>query len=172
MRNMTSRLIAATVFVASLMVPSSATGDDVKLFRVKPAGAVYGFLESIEIGDKSYVGYIDFDLFFESNKKSLTKCDVAQIKKYMDEFVMLPLRHDPALTGKFVERNEYQITEEIIDYRAADVTFVKVSGGKKTQEIRFKLVARLDQWVITNMSGYFEKYIFQACSGSTSPHLE
>jgi hypothetical protein len=161
---MTSKFIVAIIIATSLIMANLAAGNDVKLFKVKPAGTVYNFLEAVEVGTKDYAAYIDVDLFFESNRDHLKSCSVTQVKKYMDEIVMLPFRHNPPLTGKFVERNEYQIVEEITDYQTAKVTFVKITGGKEVQKTKFNLVARADRWIIANMSGYFEKYIFQACS--------
>jgi len=165
MRSMISRAFALLAIAAiTVLYMETASGVDVKPFRTKPTTVVFKFLEAVEVGTKDYMTYIDLDLFFESNKKVFKGCTSAEVKKYFDELVMLPVRHDPPLSSKFVERNEYRVSEEITAYETAKVSFSKLTAGKSVLKVRFDLAARGDQWVIVNMSGYFDKYILKACS--------
>lgn len=163
---MTSRLLAVAIF--AVMIAEVVWSADVKPFRVKPTVVVFKFLEAVEVGAKDYLTYIDVDLFFESNKDRFRGCTSKQVGKYMEELIALPTRHNPPLQGRFTERNEYRVVEEIVNYETASVLLVKRTAGEKILEVKFGLVAKADQWIIANMNGYFDKYIAEACAKAMS----
>jgi len=154
--------------IASLALAAEAMTRDVKPFRAKPSTVVLNFLEAVDVGSKEYLSYIDLDLFVQSNQNRFKGCEGTQVKQFVNELVMLPVRHNPPLSGKFTERNTYQLTEEITDYQSAKVSLVKTAQDKKELDVRFHLVAKADKWIIANMEGYFDKHIAEACAKARS----
>lgn len=163
MRNMNSRFLA-TLFIG-VVVGSSAIASEEKLFFSKPVVTVFNFIESTETGASDYTKYLNIKGFYDSNRVHLEGCDLVRVKEYMDELIVkIPFRHKPPLTGQAIEQNEYKITEEIVNYKNANVTFVKFAKNSEVERIEFELSVIEERWVITNFSGSFERYIFKACS--------